>query len=852
MGEPPVGTVTFLFTDIEGSTRLARATGAVWQDVLAAHHDAVARAIERHGGYVDAIQGDAFVAAFADARGAVDAALDAQRALAAAAWPRGTEPLRVRMGVHTGYVERTELGYVGLEVHRAARVGAAAHGGQILVTAATCALLRDETEVEDLGEHRLKDFPRAQRLFHVVRDGGHATEFGPLHTAEARPTNLPEDLTTLVGRDRELDHLQALLGDGVRFVTLVGAGGAGKTRLALALARRLLDDLPGGAFVVALAPVSDPAGVLPAVARALELGDDAGELAPRLAARLGQRRSLLVLDNFEQILPGGSTVAELLECARDLRVLVTSQAPLHVRGETVVTLDALAPEAATALFTERARAATPGWSATADEAAAVADVCERVGRLPLAVELAAARVAVLAPSELLRRLEASSDVLRNVARDAPERHRSLRATFAWSHGLLAPEHQILFARLGAFAGPVPLDAVEAVGAADALAALEALVDFSLVRRVESAAYGWRFTMPQALRDFGRDKLAASADHDAVRCRHAEHVLAVARESRVWFAVPEAIQRRLLAIDAEIRPALRWAAAHDAELYRRLVAELGLGLVRRLHVGELIEYAERADRRLDATGAWISNCHAYALLIAGRFKEAETMIEPAIAWARQAGDPGELGLVLHSLCWIVDADGQERSVEIARESLELLRASGDRGLEQRGIIALVQTLLSHARLEEAKAAMDASPGLFNAQTRATWLGDIALREDKPADAAAQYARSLELALRADDALQVMNDSVGVAVGLLRAGFVEAGIEAAGALAAVSAETGHGAFGSWGDSFGFAETVETARSAPGADKAFERGRRLEPAQRVPRILALAREATTPTASPPPQVP
>ena len=187
------------------------------------------------------------------------------------------------------------------------------------------------------------------------------------------------------------------------------------------------------------------------------------------------------------------------------------------------------------------------------------------------------------------------------------------------------------------------------------------------------------------------------------------------------------------------------------------------------------------------------------------------------------------------------DGQERSVEIARESLELLRATGDRGLEQRGIIALVQTLLSHARVEEARAAMDASPGLFNAQTRATWLGDIALREDKPADAAAQYARSLELASRADDVLQVINDSVGVTVALLRAGFVEAGMEAAGALAAVSAETGHGVFGSWGESFGFAETVETARSAPGADAAFERGRRLDPAQRVPRILALAREAT-----------
>ena len=229
-----------------------------------------------------------------------------------------------------------------------------------------------------------------------------------------------------------------------------------------------------------------------------------------------------------------------------------------------------------------------------------------------------------------------------------------------------------------------------------------------------------------------------------------------------------------------------------------------------------------------------------------------MIAPAIAWARQAGDPRELGLVLHSLCWIVDADGQERSVEIARESLELLRASGDRGLERRGVIALVQTLLSHARLEEAKEAMDASPGLFDAQTRATWLGDIALREDKPADAAAQYARSLELASRADDAIQVINDSVGVAVGLLRAGFVEAGMEAAGVLAAVSAETGHGGFGGWGESFGFAETVEAARSAPGAEASFERGRRLAATQRVPRILALAREAIIPTASPSPRAP
>ena len=355
MSEPPAGTIALLFTDVESSTRLAREAGAAWADLLAAHHAILRNAIERHGGYVDGTEGDAFFATFADSRAAVEAAVDAQRGLAAAGWPG-----RVRMGVHTGFVERRELGYVSIEVHRAARVGAAAHGGQVLVTAATRALLGEDADVEDLGEHRLKDFPRPERLFHVVYDGHRAADFGPVRTAEARPTNLPEDLAPLIGRDDELARLQALLSNGTRLVTLAGAGGAGKTRLALAVARRLLDDLPGGAFLVALSPVSDPAQVLPAVARALELGDAEGELAPRIAQRLGDRRALLVLDNFEQILDAAPAVAGLLEHSARLRVLVTSQAPLHVRGETVVTLDALEPEAAAALFVERARSAAPG------------------------------------------------------------------------------------------------------------------------------------------------------------------------------------------------------------------------------------------------------------------------------------------------------------------------------------------------------------------------------------------------------------------------------------------------------------------------------------------------------------
>ena len=838
MGAPPVGTITLLFTDIEGSTRLARDVGEGWGEVLATHHAVMRDAIERHGGYVDGTEGDAFFATFSDARGAVDAAIDAQRALASTDWP-GAARLHVRMGVHTGFVERRELGYVSIEIHRAARVAAAAAGGQVLVTAATRALLRDDTEVEDLGEHRLKDFPRPERLFHVVYDGLRAAGFPPPRTAAARPTNLPEDLAPLLGRDGELARLHALLSNGERLVTLVGAGGAGKTRLALAAARQLLDDLPGGAFLVTLAPVSDPAGVLPAVARALDLGDDAGEVAPRIAERLGGRQALLVLDNFEQVLGAGPAVAALLERSARLRVLVTSQAPLRVRGETVVALDALAPDAAAALFAERARAAAPGWTPGPDDAAAIAEVCDRVGRLPLAIELAAARAAVLAPADLLARLQASSDVLRNPARDAPERHRSLRATFEWSHGLLEPADQELFRRMGAFAGPVPLDAVEAVAGPAALDALEALLDFSLLRRVESPAHGWRFTMPQALRDFARGKLADSGEEDDVRRRHAQHVLDVANAARFWFAAPRAAQRSVLAIDPELRPALAWAEARDPELYRELVAALGLGLLRRGFVGELIAYCERADDRLDATGAWVVNCHAYALLMARRLDDAEARIAPAIDYYRSRGEARELGLVLHTLTWIADTRDEERAIPLARESLAQLRSTGDRLLEERGVVALVQVLINQRHMDEATASIEAAGDLFTTMSTETWWGDISLLGGDPAGALPHYAASLEAAQGQGDGIQVINDSTLVGVVLLRTGRLLSGLEVAGAAAALASGAGHGGL-SYSSAYRVSETIAEARDAAGeaGEAAYARGYRLPPAERVPRILALAR--------------
>jgi predicted ATPase/class 3 adenylate cyclase len=839
MRQPPAGTISLLFTDIESSTALARQAGDSWGDVLAAHHAVLREAVERHDGYIDSIEGDAVFATFADARDAVESAIDAQRGLDRVDWPGGIEALRVRMGVHTGFVERRDVGYVSIEVHRAARVGAAAAGGQVLVTAATRALLDEGTELEDLGEHRLKDFPRPERLYHVVYDGRRAERFGPPRTAAARPTNLPEDLAPLLGRDGELARLQSLLSDGTRLVTLVGAGGAGKTRLALAVARQMLDDLAGGAFLVALAPVSDPAEVLPAVARALDLGEDAGELAPRIAQRLGERQALLVLDNFEQILGAGPAVADLLEHSPRLRVLVTSQAPLRVRGETVMALDALEPQAAAALFAERARSAAPGWTPGPDDEAAIAAVCDRVGRLPLAVELAAARASVLTPADLLARLEASSDVLRNSARDAPERHRSLRATFEWTYGLLEPGHQAVFRRLGVFAGPAPLAAAEAVGGEAALDGVEALLDFSLLRRVESPALGWRFLMPQALREFARGELAASGEEHAVRRRHAEHVLAVADAARIWFAATPDRQSQVVALDAEIRPALAWAQAHDPELYRRLVSALGLGLLRRGLIRELIAFCERADDRLDPTGAWLINCHAYALLMAQRLDEAEARLAPAIAYYRSRGDTLELGLALHTLCWIADTRGEERSIAIARESLEHLRRTGDPRLEERGVVALVQTLINSRHTGEAKEAIEAERAVISTGVVSTWWGDIALLEGEPEAAVPHYAASLEAAQLGNDGIQVINDGTLLGVALLQAGELLVGLEIAGAAASLASDVGHGGLG-YQTVFRVAETIAEARADAGeaGEEAYARGRGLPPLERVPRMLALAR--------------
>jgi hypothetical protein len=410
--ELPTGTVTFLFTDIEGSTRLLQELGDGYAEVLAEHRRVLRDAWRPHDGVEVDTQGDSFFVAFARASDAVAAAVDAQGALAGG-------PVRVRMGLHTGEPLRVDEGYVGFDVHRAARIAAAGHGGQVLLSQATADIAG--ADARDLGLHRLKDLSAPERLFQLG-----TKDFPPLKTLHE--TNLPVPATPFLGREREIDEIAALLRrPDVRLVTLTGPGGSGKTRLSLQAAGAAADDYGHGVWWVPLASVADPALVETVAAQALGSNDT-------LSATVGDKRLLLVLDNFEQLLDAAAGIAETIGVCPRLTVLVTSREPLHVSGEWEVAVDPLREQEAAELFVQRATAVHADFAATGE----VVEICRRLDCLPLAIELAAARAKVLSLPVLLERLEQRLPLLAGGSRSAPERQRTLRATIAWSHGQSDP------------------------------------------------------------------------------------------------------------------------------------------------------------------------------------------------------------------------------------------------------------------------------------------------------------------------------------------------------------------------------------------------------------------------------
>ena len=623
----PTGEVTFLFTDIEGSTRLVSTLGtAAWRPLLARHRTIVRDALVAHGGIENQVEGDGFFAVFADAAAATAAVADMQRALQAEPWPDGGA-IRVRMGLHTGEGELDAEGaYVGHDVHRAARVGAAGHGGQVLLSEATASLvdghLGPGLSLRSLGAHRLKDL-RPERIAQLVIEGLPA-DFPPIRSLDARPNNLPMELSSFVGRERELDEIRALLAS-TRLVTLTGPGGTGKTRLALQVAASLADEYPDGAWFVPLGSVADTDLVIPAIARAMGVGDDPSRSPiDVLATELEPKQALLVIDNLEQVRGAGSDLGELLRRAGRVRILATSRAPLRISGEqeypvpglpTPPDLDRLGPlereqlpaairarepEAlagfeSVRLFVARGSSVKPGFAITGANAGDVAAIVAHLGGVPLAIELAAARIRFLTPAAIHERLEGRLDLPGAGAADVPERQRSLRGAIMWSHELLDAPDCRLFERLGVFMGGFDLPRAEAVAGPaadlgeDVLDGLASLVDQSLVRSDEVLGEP-RFSMLEPIREYALERLEAAGSTDVVGERHARAYLALAEELAPALNGDgqRAALDRLELEHANLRAAIDWADARGQRRGRPRDHDRGL--------------ADVAEARLPARGA----------------------------------------------------------------------------------------------------------------------------------------------------------------------------------------------------------------------------------------------------------
>jgi predicted ATPase/class 3 adenylate cyclase len=518
MPDLPSGTVTFLFTDIEGSTRRWQQDPVVMAQAVARHLSLLREAVAQHGGVLFKVVGDATQSAFPAAPAALASALAAQQAFHVESWPEPIGGVSVRMALLTGEAQPDAQGdYLAPGLNRLARVLDAGHGGQILLTQAVQQLVRSalpsEAMLRDLGEHRLRDLLEPEQVFQLLHPDLPA-EFPPLRTLDAQPHNLPVQLTPLIGRDHDIARISALVRqEGARLVTLTGPGGTGKTRLALAAAAELLDHFPDGVWVVDLAPLSDPALVPSTIAATLNVRETGAQsVRDALGAFLSSKRLLLVLDNYEHLLVAAPVVTELLQAGPGVAVLVTSRESLRLRGDqdvavaplalpvehAIPTLETLAQVSSVALFVQRAQAAQADFALTNENAAAVAEICRRLDGLPLALELAAARIKVLSPQALLARLEHRLPLLTGGARDAPARQRTLRDAIAWSYGLLPGEEQTLFRHLGVFAGGATLEAAEEVanptGDRDVFGGLAALVDKSLLRSREGVVGEPRFTM----------------------------------------------------------------------------------------------------------------------------------------------------------------------------------------------------------------------------------------------------------------------------------------------------------------------------------------------------------------------
>jgi predicted ATPase/class 3 adenylate cyclase/DNA-binding XRE family transcriptional regulator len=815
----PTGTLTFLLTDVEGSTRLWEQHPAAMRQALERHDTLIEAAVVRHAGLVirPRGEGDSRFAVFVRATDALAAAAAVQQALFTEPWPPEVV-LRVRLALHTGEADLRAGDYYGSAVNRCARLRAVAHGGQTLVSLATSELVRDAlpagAELRDLGQHRLKDLTRSEHVFQLNAPGLPA-EFPALRTLEGRPHNLPVQPTPLLGREDDLARLAALARrSDLRLLTLTGPGGIGKTRLALQLAADLLDQFADGTYFVDLAPVRDPALVIAAVAAALGLRENASQpLAEIVPAYLRDKALLLVLDNFEQIVEAAPLVGTLLAGCPHLRIVVTSRTVLQIYGEheypvpplalpprgSTPPLEQLTQYAAVVLFIQRAQAVQPSFTVTNATAPAVAEICARLDGLPLAIELAAARVRLLPPPALLARLANRLGTLTGGARDVPARQQTLRAAIDWSYRLLSAPEQAFFARLAVFAGGRTLAAIEAVcltpdepqdalAGCDVLVEVASLVEKSLLRpEEEEEASEPRFVLLETLHEYAREQLTSRGETETFRARHAAYFVALAEdaEPHLWGGV--GVGTWLARLDAEhdnLRAVLQWAQEHEErrEVGLRLSGALSRFWMWRGHFSEGRRWlegfcaavwpgAERASAAVVAAQAKALHGAGVLAWRQGDFAQAALLQEESLALRRELGDKQGIARSLHYL-GSVTADGGDyaRATALYEESLALSRELGDTGgiarsLGYQGHIAIAQGDYARATAlyEESLALLREQEDKPGISASLNSLGNVASSLGDFARASVLYEESLTID-------RELGDKPGIAVQLNNLGSI----------------------------------------------------------------------------------
>jgi len=787
------GTITFLFTDVEGSTALWEKYSNAMSEVLSRHDEVLRTAIKAHNGHVFKTVGDAFHATFSTAPDALEAALEAQRVLLHEEWPE-TGPLRVRMALHTGAAEEREGDYFGPSLNTVARLLSAGHGEQILLSLATRELVRDrlpeESGLRDLGERRLKDLSSPEHVFQIIAPGLRS-EFPPLNTLDVRRNNLPAQPTPLVGREKELNDVLALLrSPDVRLLTLTGPGGTGKTRLGLQAAAELTDEFEDGVFFVALTAIADPTLVAPTIARTLGL-TESGDQPPEelLKGYLRDRQTLLMLDNFEHILESAPLLDALLSAAPNMKVLATSRIPLSLYGEhefpvpplslpdpqSLPPVESLTEYEALRLFVERAKAIRPDFSLTQENAPAVVEICARLDGLPLAIELAAARIKLLPPQAMLPRLGNRLKLLTGGARNLPERQRTLRNAIAWSYEMLDEGEKMLFARLAVFSGGSTLEGIEAVCdprgdlPMDTLEGVSSLLDKSLLRQEEEPGEEPRLVMLETIREFALEKFEETTDAGAIKRAHAEYFLALAEqaEPRLWG--PEdaawldrlerehdnmraALSRALEASSAELAVrlggALRWfwnmggyygegrswleaALAKDGSASAEARAKVleGVGWLANQQ-GDLDRAEATAEEGLKLSAeaglgavvtADLQNVLGDVARHRGDYERATALLEKSLALHREATDTRGIAWSLGNLANVAsDRGSYERAKDLYEEGLTLARDLGGAELLGAYLISLGDEYLLEGNPERATELNEEAVGLYRKRRRGSLL------------------------------------------------------------------------------------------------------------------------------------